>query len=171
MAPAVTGWTVCRFHEARGGGPKGSATACIGNGRVSSKASVSPARYSIASPTMSIFWSCGENYRLKQSKARRRREGRSRNQLNHQRLLNAAASSFFARAKLARFCSAPMAQRIVMVRFKRALPPGTYAGELAYGLGPPPGDSKMRRRDRPPKRRQKPPQREFGTEERPDASA
>jgi hypothetical protein len=23
MAPAVTGWTVCRFHGARGGGPKG----------------------------------------------------------------------------------------------------------------------------------------------------
>jgi hypothetical protein len=22
-APAVTGWTVCRFHGARGGGPKG----------------------------------------------------------------------------------------------------------------------------------------------------
>jgi hypothetical protein len=23
MAPAVTGWTVCRFHGAGGGGPKG----------------------------------------------------------------------------------------------------------------------------------------------------
>jgi hypothetical protein len=23
QAPAVTGWTVCRFHGARGGGPKG----------------------------------------------------------------------------------------------------------------------------------------------------
>jgi hypothetical protein len=23
MAPAVTGWTVCRFHGARGGGTKG----------------------------------------------------------------------------------------------------------------------------------------------------
>ena len=23
MAPAVNGWTVCRFHGARGGGPKG----------------------------------------------------------------------------------------------------------------------------------------------------
>jgi hypothetical protein len=23
MAPAVRGWTVCRFHGARGGGPKG----------------------------------------------------------------------------------------------------------------------------------------------------
>src|ERR1700676_3091878 len=23
MAPAVTGWAVCRFHGARGGGPKG----------------------------------------------------------------------------------------------------------------------------------------------------
>jgi hypothetical protein len=23
-APAVTGWTVCRFHGARGGGPKGT---------------------------------------------------------------------------------------------------------------------------------------------------
>jgi len=23
MAPAVKGWTVCRFHGARGGGPKG----------------------------------------------------------------------------------------------------------------------------------------------------
>jgi hypothetical protein len=23
MAPAVTGWTVCRFHGARGGAPKG----------------------------------------------------------------------------------------------------------------------------------------------------
>jgi len=29
MAPAVTGWTVCRFHEARGGGPKGSATGVV----------------------------------------------------------------------------------------------------------------------------------------------
>jgi hypothetical protein len=25
MAPAVTGWTVCRFHGARGGAPKGKA--------------------------------------------------------------------------------------------------------------------------------------------------
>jgi hypothetical protein len=24
QAPAVTGWTVCRFHGARGGGPKGT---------------------------------------------------------------------------------------------------------------------------------------------------
>ena len=24
MAPAVRGWTVCRFHGARGGGPKGA---------------------------------------------------------------------------------------------------------------------------------------------------
>jgi hypothetical protein len=24
MAPAVNGWTVCRFHGARGGAPKGS---------------------------------------------------------------------------------------------------------------------------------------------------
>ena len=24
QAPAVTGWTVCRFHGARGGGPKGA---------------------------------------------------------------------------------------------------------------------------------------------------
>ena len=24
QAPAVTGWSVCRFHGARGGGPKGA---------------------------------------------------------------------------------------------------------------------------------------------------
>ena len=32
QAAAVTGWTVCRFHGARGGGPKGSATAPTGTG-------------------------------------------------------------------------------------------------------------------------------------------
>jgi hypothetical protein len=81
MAPAVTGWTVCRFHGARGGGTKCAAA----------------------------------------------REGRSRNQQNHQRLLNAASALFARAAKLAWFCSAPVAQRIVLVRFKRALPPSTYA--------------------------------------------
>jgi hypothetical protein len=35
---------------------------------------------------------------------------------------------------------------------------------LGFAAREPPGDSKMRRRDRPPKRRQKAPQREFGTE-------
>ena len=62
------------------------------------------------------------------------REGRFQNQQNHQRLLN-AASALFARAKLARFCSAPMAQRIVMVRFKRRCRPAPMR-RAAYGLGP-----------------------------------
>jgi hypothetical protein len=60
------------------------------------------------------------------------REGRSQNQQNHQRFLN-AAPALFARAKLAWFCSAPVAQRIVLVRFKRALPPGTYGVSWSCG--------------------------------------
>jgi hypothetical protein len=32
MAPAVTGWTVCRFHGARGGGPKGKANGAYSMG-------------------------------------------------------------------------------------------------------------------------------------------
>jgi hypothetical protein len=31
-APAVTGWTVCRFHGARGGGPKGKANGAFKHG-------------------------------------------------------------------------------------------------------------------------------------------
>ena len=31
-APAVRGWTVCRFHGARGGGPRGSAMECSSTG-------------------------------------------------------------------------------------------------------------------------------------------
>jgi hypothetical protein len=32
MAPAVTGWTVCRFHGARGGAPKGKANGSYKHG-------------------------------------------------------------------------------------------------------------------------------------------
>lgn len=32
-APAVRGWTVCRFHGARGGGPQGAANGMFRNGR------------------------------------------------------------------------------------------------------------------------------------------
>ena len=32
QAPAVTGWTVCRFHGARGGGPKGARNGAYRNG-------------------------------------------------------------------------------------------------------------------------------------------
>jgi hypothetical protein len=31
-APAVTGWKVCRFHGARGGGPKGQRNGAYKNG-------------------------------------------------------------------------------------------------------------------------------------------
>ena len=32
QAPAVRGWTVCRFHGARGGGPKGKRNGAYTNG-------------------------------------------------------------------------------------------------------------------------------------------
>ncbi len=32
QAPAVRGWTVCRFHGARGGGPKGKANGAYKHG-------------------------------------------------------------------------------------------------------------------------------------------
>ena len=32
MAPAVNGWTVCRFHGARGGAPKGNANGSYKSG-------------------------------------------------------------------------------------------------------------------------------------------
>jgi hypothetical protein len=32
QAPAVTGWTVCRFHGAGGGGPKGAHNGAYGQG-------------------------------------------------------------------------------------------------------------------------------------------
>jgi hypothetical protein len=37
-APAVRGWTVCRFHGARGGAPKGKANGAWKHGRYSEKA-------------------------------------------------------------------------------------------------------------------------------------
>jgi hypothetical protein len=37
-APAVTGWTVCRFHGARGGGPKGKANGSYRHGRFTCEA-------------------------------------------------------------------------------------------------------------------------------------
>jgi hypothetical protein len=37
-APAVTGWTVCRFHGARGGGPKGKANGNYRHGRFTCEA-------------------------------------------------------------------------------------------------------------------------------------
>ena len=51
------------------------------------------------------------------------REGRSQNQQNHQRFLN-AAPALFARAKMAGFAPGPA---VVLVRLERALVPGTYA--------------------------------------------
>jgi hypothetical protein len=42
------------------------------------------------------------------------------------RRVKADPARFFARANLAWFFSAPVAQRLVLVRFKRVLPPGTY---------------------------------------------
>jgi hypothetical protein len=38
QAPAVTGWTVCRFHGARGGGPKGARNGAYRHGRYTTKA-------------------------------------------------------------------------------------------------------------------------------------
>lgn len=37
-APAVRGWTVCRFHGAGGGGPKGEANGNYRNGRFTCEA-------------------------------------------------------------------------------------------------------------------------------------
>ena len=37
-APAVTGWTVCRFHGAGGGGPKGERNGSYKNGLYTNKA-------------------------------------------------------------------------------------------------------------------------------------
>ena len=37
-APAVTGWSVCRFHGARGGGPKGPRNGNYHHGRFTDKA-------------------------------------------------------------------------------------------------------------------------------------
>ena len=37
-APAVRGWTVCRFHGARGGAPKGKANGAWKHGRYSNEA-------------------------------------------------------------------------------------------------------------------------------------
>jgi hypothetical protein len=38
MAPAVTGWAVCRFHGARGGGPKGERNGMYRHGLNTKKA-------------------------------------------------------------------------------------------------------------------------------------
>jgi len=43
QAPAVTGWTVCRFHGARGGGPKGKRNGRYRHGRFS-KATIAEQR-------------------------------------------------------------------------------------------------------------------------------
>jgi hypothetical protein len=37
-APAVTGWSVCRFHGARGGGPKGAANGNYRHGQFTCEA-------------------------------------------------------------------------------------------------------------------------------------
>ncbi len=37
-APAVRGWTVCRFHGARGGGPKGKRNGMYRHGRYTKEA-------------------------------------------------------------------------------------------------------------------------------------
>jgi hypothetical protein len=37
-APAVTGWKVCRFHGARGGGPKGECNGSYRHGRFTCEA-------------------------------------------------------------------------------------------------------------------------------------
>ena len=37
-APAVTGWCVCRFHGARGGGPKGKRNGSYKHGRFTAEA-------------------------------------------------------------------------------------------------------------------------------------
>jgi hypothetical protein len=37
-APAVTGWTVCRFHGARGGGPKGARNGSYRSGQFTAEA-------------------------------------------------------------------------------------------------------------------------------------
>ena len=38
QAPAVRGWTVCRFHGARGGAPKGKANGAYRHGLYTAKA-------------------------------------------------------------------------------------------------------------------------------------
>ncbi len=38
QAPAVRGWTVCRFHGARGGGPKGRANGAYKHGLYTAEA-------------------------------------------------------------------------------------------------------------------------------------
>ncbi len=38
QAPAVRGWTVCRFHGARGGAPKGKANAAYRHGLYTAEA-------------------------------------------------------------------------------------------------------------------------------------
>lgn len=43
MAPAVNGWTVCRFHGARGGGPKDKRNGMYRHGRFS-KATIAEQR-------------------------------------------------------------------------------------------------------------------------------
>lgn len=41
-APAVTGWTVCRFHGARGGGPKGARNGAYKHGLHTAEAVAEP---------------------------------------------------------------------------------------------------------------------------------
>jgi hypothetical protein len=64
-----------------------------------------------------------------------------------------------------------MAQRIVMVRFKRALPPGTYAVSWHMVSVHRPEIPKCAAETGPRNVAKKRLNAEFGTEERPDASA
>jgi IstB-like ATP binding protein len=73
MALAVTGWTVCRFHGARGGGTKGER-----NGKYRQWTSIlqsqrlTGALLDRVTHHVHILELSGESFRLKQSKARRR---------------------------------------------------------------------------------------------------
>ena len=48
-APAMNGWTVCRFHGARGGAPKGKANGSYKNGLNTQEAVAEPAHSRISS--------------------------------------------------------------------------------------------------------------------------
>ena len=51
-APAVTGWTVCRFHGARGGGPEGTRKGAYRHGQHSAAAVRQPLKGGPASSTL-----------------------------------------------------------------------------------------------------------------------
>ncbi len=46
QAPAVRGWTVCRFHGARGGGPRGAANGAYKHGLYTVEAIAERRRFS-----------------------------------------------------------------------------------------------------------------------------